>query len=214
MLIIPCGPTKHSNMSYFDTLLQRWSPHLTGHVPRGSVVLHGYLQDHKLIGQRYHEFVESLDWNGYDDISKYDQLHDSVFVHVRGGDYLQPGFRDVHHVDMRQYYKRAIQKCKDAGVRHAYMFTNDAEYAESLNCFDDICITPVQGKNEVHELFLMSQCDQGGISPNSTFAWWGLYLDRKRPHLYVPDQWFRDTTKPTSGYFFPEATILPVAATY
>jgi hypothetical protein len=129
-----------------------------------------------------------------------------MFIHLRGGDYLQEGFKHIHHVDLKDYYKSALDHC---AVRHAYLFTNDRAYLDSLNWFDDVRHTVVRGDNEIHELFLMSQCARGGIAANSTFSWWGLYLDRTREHLVIPERWF-NTDKSSQGYYFPEATVIPV----
>jgi hypothetical protein len=152
--------------------------------------------------------VERLNWTGNDDLTGYDEIDNSIFIHVRGGDYLQTGFRSIHYVPMINYYREAIRKC--SGVSHAYIFTNDEAYLQSLQCFDDIRHTVVKGKNEVHELFLMSQCEKGGIAPNSTFSWWGAYLSKRRPHLYLPDVWFGTDGYAQHGYFFPEAKTVSV----
>ena len=171
-------------------------------------MLDGYYQDHRLFtGESSAKFIDRLDWSGYDDMRGYDDVDSSIFIHVRGGDYLQPGVRDVHYVDLRQYYKNAIAKC--SGVAHAYVFTNDKPYLESLDCFDDIRHTVVQSKTELNDLYVMSQCGRGGIAANSTFSWWGLYLDRQRKNLMLPSKWFNDD-KPSDGLFFPEAQRISV----
>ena len=198
-------PSKHSRIDYFDTLLSAWKPYRVNHIPRGSVVLDSYFQDYRYIEPIYNEFVNQLDFTGYDSISKYDEIDTSAFVHIRGGDYLQLGYRDLHFVDLTDYYRRAIVNVNS----HLYAFTNDKEYYDSLSCFDDVRITPVN-TNEVSTLFLMSQCGRGGIAANSTLSWWGLYLDRSRPNLFLPDTWFNDDSKNTVGYYFPEAAMLPV----
>lgn len=195
-------PSKHTSIQYFDTIFREWKPQVIADAPRGAVVLDSYFQDHRLIEPAYNDFVSSLDFTGFDKML--DELHTSAFIHVRGGDYLQPGFRELHHVDMTNYYKRAAKKVSG----HAYAFTNDKAYYESLTCFDDLRLTPVE-TNEIHTLFLMSECARGGIAPNSTLSWWGLYLDRRRPNLILPDKWFNDPCKNINGYFFPEASILP-----
>jgi hypothetical protein len=206
-LIKPCIKTKHSDIYYFDNLFKNWSHLLTAAVPRRSIVLNGYYQDHFLIEPRYRQFVDQLCWNGYDDLSRYNEIDDSMFIHLRGGDYLQRGFSHIHHVDLKDYYKSALERCSN--VKHSYLFTNDRAYLESLNWFDDVRHTVVRGDNEIHDLFLMSQCAKGGIAANSTFSWWGLYLDRTREHLVIPERWF-NIVKSSQGYYFPEATVIPV----
>ena len=173
--------------------------------PKNAVQLQGYFQDHFLIEPHYRDFVDKLCWDGHDSLRGYDEIDDSAFLHVRGGDYLQHGFKHIHHVNLSEYYKTALERCRD--VKHYYVFSNDRAYLETMNLFDDVRHTVVQGNDEIHDLFLMSQCARGGIAANSTFSWWGLYLDRTRQYLIIPDRWF-NIPKPSQGYYFPEATVV------
>jgi hypothetical protein len=202
LLIKPAYPNKHSAEYYFDNLFKAWSDNLSPPVPPFALSMNGYYQDYRYINP---EFLDQLNWTGYDDSRGYDDLDNSLFIHVRGGDYLQPGFREIHNVDMTEYYKRAVKRCDG----HAYLFTNDRGYYESLDCLADVRHTVVDSGSEIKDLWLMSQCLRGGIAPNSTFSWWGLYLDRKRPLLCLPDTWFLDRPTPGASLFFPEATVLP-----
>ena len=224
----------HSQINYFHTLFKNWVPPsnkntiefvidedpkaklmpletiIKSHADK-TIMLKGYFQHHTYIEPYDTEFANMLCWDSFNVISKYDELHNSIFLHVRGGDYIAPDKAGFHHVDMKQYYKRALEKINaSASNPHAYLFTNDQQYCESLQCFDDVRMTPVNGENEVHELYIMTRCQQGGIAPNSTFSWWGQYLNKSRPHLYLPNKWFNDPSMSTEGYFFKEATILSV----
>ena len=208
ILIRPVMATHHSDIFYFDNLFRNWSHLLAaGNVPT-AVSMHGYYQDYRIFEDRSSRFVDQLDWTGFDNISRYGEVDNSIFIHVRGGDYLQPGFRDIHHVDLKQYYKNALERCKD--VTHAYVFTNDKAYLESIDeCFADIRHTVVSGNPEITDLYLMSQCAKGGIAANSTFSWWGLYLDHTRKHMMLPSKWFNDD-KNAEGLYFPEAQRVSV----
>ena len=219
---------KHSATNYFDNLLAYWKPYFSDHdesriikedeffrpqqdilkqigtdKKRGAVI-DGYFQTAKYIDPYYKEFTGNLRWNT-DIVRKYDELATSAFIHVRGGDYLQPQFAKVHHIDMTDYYKRALQHIKDKAVNHFYVFTNDIPYLESKHFFDDIRYTVVPStESEVDSLYLMSKCGGGGIGVNSSFSWWGLYLDKSRKNLILPDRWFNDTRFVTNGFYFPE----------
>jgi hypothetical protein len=46
----------------------------------------------------------------------------------------------------------------------------------------------------------MSQ-SKGCICSNSSFSWWGAYLNPNRP-IYFPDKWFNDPSMDTSGLYF------------
>jgi hypothetical protein len=56
----------------------------------------------------------------------------------------------------------------------------------------------------------MAKCKRGGIAANSSFSWWGLYLDSTRKQLYFPSRFFPHDILYQGGYTFPEVTILPV----
>jgi hypothetical protein len=61
----------------------------------------------------------------------------------------------------------------------------------------------------VTSLALMASCTEGGICANSTFSWWGAYLNPKRT-LILPNKWFNSTSFYSQGYYFPGVQICPV----
>jgi hypothetical protein len=214
----------HSTINYFDNLLGYWKaymsdyeetrvikedPHfrpqdilkMIGTDKKRGAIIDGYFQTAKYVDPYYKEFIGHLQWNS-SIVVEYDELPSSAFIHVRGGDYLQPQFAKVHHIDMTNYYKRALEKIKDS-VRHFYVFTNDQPYLESHQFFDDIRYSVIPNTvTELDSLYLMSQCKRGGIGVNSSFSWWGLYLDKNREHLILPDRWFVDPAFVIDGYYF------------
>ncbi len=68
------------------------------------------------------------------------------------------------------------------------MFTNDMDHIKSK--FPFILEQPhtVVSENELDSLYLMSKCQLGGVASNSTFSWWGLYLNLDRPNLIIPSK--------------------------
>jgi hypothetical protein len=56
----------------------------------------------------------------------------------------------------------------------------------------------------------MKQCQIGGIGANSSFSWWGLYLNTNRPHLIIPDRWYPHNDYPHFNYGFDGAKIMSV----
>ena len=134
---------------------------------------------------------------------KYPEINSSVFLHIRGGDYVNHWFHDVG-LDTN-YYPNAIKEFPE-GTKFS-VFTNDIEYAKSKAFLKDISYEFIQ-ESEIDSLYLMSQC-KGGICANSTFSWWGAYLNPNRK-LIIPSKWFNDTITYTRGYMFPEATVINV----
>lgn len=87
------------------------------------------------------------------------------------------------------------------------MFTNDIDYCKRQDFLRDIDYIVIE-ENELDTLYLMTQC-AGCIVPNSTFSWWGAFLNRNRP-IYLPSKWFNDAEYNTSGHFFPGSIVVEV----
>jgi hypothetical protein len=143
-------------------------------------------------------------------VENYPRLHESAFLHIRGGDYIyNPSHSVVHNVGLTEYYKRAIAFYKERRVTHFYVFTNDIEYAKRINILDESCMTLVNESHEVSTLYLMTQCKQGGICANSSFSWWGGYLNSARP-IVLPSKWYNTNTIHYTGLYYPGSVVIPV----
>jgi hypothetical protein len=108
----------------------------------------------------------------------------SYFIHVRRGDYVGNVF---HEFNLNDYYRRAIAKFPQSATAH--IVSNDIEWCKSWSALDDIHHTFVSG-DEITALAHMARCDIGGIAANSSFSWWGLYLNTNRPTMCMPDRFF------------------------
>jgi hypothetical protein len=126
-----------------------------------------------------------------------------VFLHIRGGDYVN---HPNHDLKLDKYYERAIQVFPE-GTAFS-VFTNDKEYALSRPYLRDISYSFVESGNEVDDLYLMTQC-KGGICANSTFSWWGAYLNTSRT-LVLPSKWWNDEAWYSKGLYFNGCTIVEV----
>jgi hypothetical protein len=111
----------------------------------------------------------------------------SVSVHIRRGDYLDPpNFAILGNIATEEYYESAMNYflVKDPST-HFYIFTSDHEYARE-HFSDESRYTIVDwnnGRNSVQDLMLMSHC-RGNICANSTFSFWGARLN-KRPDKVI-----------------------------
>lgn len=136
-------------------------------------------------------------------IRSYPDMHNTVFLHIRGGDYVNHWKHDVGlH---KNYYSTAIKEFPE-GTKFS-VFTNDLNYAKSMEFLNHISYEFIT-ESEIDSLYLMSQC-KGGICANSSFSWWGAYLNPTRK-LILPSKWFNTSEDFTDGYYFKEGTIIQV----
>ena len=214
----------HSPTDYFSTILSkfnqrdsaRWNgamrvnePSNFHHLDYRSIIhsLAGRDIDVNLVGYfQHHEFVPRMFKDMLVlptvDCSK---VRETCFLHIRGGDYLTI---PLHNINLDSYYRTGIQFMKEKGVTKFSVFTNDKAYALQREFLkdDDIDYEFVEA-NELESLVLMSEC-KAGICANSSFSWWGAYLNPNRP-ICMPSKWFNGGIN-TSGYYFPGVEIVAV----
>lgn len=119
--------------------------------------------------------------------SKMDK-ENSVSVHIRRGDYLDPeNFKVLGNIATEQYYESAMKYFMDKYPdTHFYIFTSDHEYARE-NFKDESLYTIIDwntGRDSVQDLMLMSHC-KGNICANSTFSFWGARLNKRPDHEVI-----------------------------
>jgi len=159
----------------------------------------GYFQNWSYIPDN---FENMLVYQNPSLLVKYPDLSTTCFLHVRGGDYVG---HPVHDVGLSvRYYQTSIQFMKDRGITKFTVFTNDHAYCSRQEYLKDIDYRIVD-ENEIDTLYLMTVC-KAGIIANSSFSWWGAYLNRKRP-ICVPSKWFNTPGMNISGYFFPDCFV-------
>lgn len=128
-------------------------------------------------------------------------------VHVRLGDYLKPGYFSTHFICNRDYYLKALSNF-NLDEYTIVVCTDDVEsykkYINIENAF--LC----NGKNELEDLFLLTQCD-ASILTNSTFSWWGSYLGKTKEKVCAPSRWFGpDGPKKFTDIYRDNWTIIDV----
>lgn len=114
----------------------------------------------------------------------------SVSVHVRRGDYLN---NEVHKPAPLTYYQAAIGKVQAEVIDpHFYIFSDDIAWAREHLSFGQSPRTFLDhntGAASYKDLSLMSCC-QHHIVANSSFSWWGAWLNHKPNKLVIaPQTW-------------------------
>ena len=105
---------------------------------------------------------------------------DSIVLHIRGSDYLK--FQDIFAGLKLPYYSRAIKEIEEyrsINSSKIYVLTDDIQHAkEILRDLDRplYFISESLGVNHFDTIQLMSKA-KNLICSNSTFAWWGAFLN-------------------------------------
>jgi len=106
-------------------------------------------------------------------------------IHIRLGDFYKV-HTNVHFVCTKNYYTNALKKFNlDEYV--VIVTTDEPENFQRYLPTDNYILC--NSKNEIEDLYLLSQCDDLIIS-NSTFSWWGAYLGKAKKRVCVPEKWF------------------------
>lgn len=124
----------------------------------------------------------------------------SVSIHVRRGDYIGSNLDVCDLV----YYERAVAKIleilmtRDIDKENIkfFVFSDDINWCKSnfvfLNVYNTIYIDWNKAENSYKDMQLMSECKHN-IIPNSTFSWWGAWLNKNTEKIIVvPKYWFKN----------------------
>ena len=116
----------------------------------------------------------------------------SVGIHVRRGDYKNaPEFNGICTHD---YYKKAIASVVSDGDKHTFfVFSNDIAWCRDnmpkmVGGHDIVFVDGNRGADSCWDMFLMTFCKELIIA-NSTFSWWGAFLNPYAKNVYTPDPW-------------------------
>lgn len=117
----------------------------------------------------------------------------SVSIHFRRGNYItNQGINKIFGVPPLKYYYSAVEKIvKVAKDPCFYVFSNDIEWVKNnfKLAYPTIYVTNPLIKDH-EEVVLMSKC-RYNIIANSSFSWWGAWLNNNPDKIVVaPARWF------------------------
>lgn len=134
----------------------------------------------------------------------------SAFLHVRRSDNRSPGSKAFHGLLDLNYYNAAANyiRSKVPGV-HFYIFSDEPNWCKENFQDNDITIvdhnswsgtvdengsiTKRDNGKEHEDMYLMSLCSHGVVA-NSSFSWWGAWLNSNEGHqeriIIAPKAWF------------------------
>lgn len=205
--------TVHSKEHYYQTIFKNWTslfnskPHLIAREPpnqpfqdwkriiestNNNILFDGYFQRYEYMDPVRDNFISKL---SFDEsiLQKYD-VTNKIGIHIRGGDYKGNIY---HELNLKKYYEKCIALSPDSEF---VIFTNDIPYAKNiLDC-------EIIQESELDTLLLMSRC-KGLICANSSFSWWGAYLNPHRP-IFMPSKWYGITEQ--GNYYFKGVTVVDI----
>ena len=103
----------------------------------------------------------------------------AVSIHVRRGDFLNDANNKIHgNICTMQYYKNAVACLESRKSNLSYfVFSDDPEWVrENFTWLDYTLVEGNSGIDSYKDMWLMSCC-RHHIIANSTFSWWGAYLN-------------------------------------
>lgn len=218
MALTECHHNAHSSINYFENILRNFKLPIIGNAPKRidepgnmplkyfinslpetSISLLGYFQSEKYF-ENYREDLINLFQIEPERLfrlqNKFPDLQNRYFIHIRRGDYVN---HPLHFINLEKYYEMSINyiKSKDSLAKF-YILSNDNNYCRTLNWPDcDI----IEDYNEVDGIYIMSLCKKGGICPNSSYSWWGSWLNINPEKIVIfPNRWFNNNWECEIGF--------------
>jgi hypothetical protein len=160
----------------------------------------GYFQSYKYFINNENQIINIINFNeqqnNYKNIYMY---HNTISLHFRLGDYV--GKSEHHPILNIDYYKCAINDiicrtgkddwnilyfCEEQNIKEVYEKINILQ-----NNFNNISFEKIDNNYADWEQMLIMTLCQHNIIANSTFSWWGAYLNNNSEKLvYYPSVWF------------------------
>lgn len=119
----------------------------------------------------------------------------AVSLHVRRGDYItNPTSNKLYTCCSPTYYNNALKRIKkNYPEAKFFIFSDDPDWAESnLSIANSKIVRCNNADKNYADLRLMSLCKHNIIA-NSTFSWWGAWLNQNADKIVIaPQKWFND----------------------
>lgn len=215
---------KDNNVPYYVPNIAGGASCYFNHFPLFKPEIHKVVNIHRENGHQYSriQYKPSIKLEGYFQSEYYFKHHREfildcfeipyfenkgvVSLHVRRGDYLQHkiAFPPVK----MEYYDKAIKHFSDLGYKSFLVFSDDIEWCKE-NFKQDVHFIFSEGLEPKEDMALMSGCEHNIIS-NSTFSWWGAWLNRNPNKVVISPSkynWFGVRTRLNTDTIIPKEWI-------
>lgn len=169
-----------------------------GHIEEHSSFFSNYLQDKYFYEKRDSTWLQikmpivlSEDYKYFEE-----QIlnTNSICIHIRRGDYIHP---DSAYVDLSatDYYHKAIKQAKEKYPDgKLFFFSDDMEFVKRHFDYDNsVYVDCNRGAQSYLDIKLMSLA-KVNIMANSTFSYWGAYINHEQKTVIYPRSWFCEWT--------------------
>jgi hypothetical protein len=173
---------------YANNIFRKIDLSMTEDEYSSSLILNGYFQSFNYFKEIESEIKEIFSpssdflnkvYKSYPELS----CNGSLSIHIRRGDYLT--ISDILPIVDISYINKAIETIGD--YSKVFVFSDDKAWAKEN--FNNSNFTVVEDLEDYEELWMMSLCRNNIIS-NSTFSWWGSFLNRNvSKKIIVPSLW-------------------------
>jgi hypothetical protein len=161
-----------------------------------TVYLIGYWQTHSITSTIEDELRSNLRFReppggrNLETLKAIEASRNPISLHIRRGDYTLTAEGNI--ALPLHYYRRAIEDARER-LDHPtfFVFSDDIAYArENLPQDIDVMFVDHNDDFSAHEDLRLMSCCQHHILANSTFSWWGAWLNpRESKIVYAPKQW-------------------------
>lgn len=169
----------------------------------GNVLLDGYWQTEKYFAAieaplRKEYLITTPQTEIDKNVTQQIQNSNAVSLHIRRADYTNPETAKTHGLCSLEYYQKAIEIVASRVTNPTFfIFSDDIIWAKE-NLKLDFSTTFVGHNNadkNYEDLRLMSSC-QHHIIANSSFSWWGAWLNPNPNKVVIaPKEWFATTER-------------------
>ena len=227
----------HLRPPYWDSIFKRLKegidPHLKpGSLPRLSeegfhykalpkkdqVILFGYFQSYKYFQHHSEAIYKKLNFKMEQEMikTKYLTLPESISLHFRIGDYMDI---QLHHPLLKDtYYIKAIQEIMTRTHRNNWDIIYFCEEKDNRAVrqrlykikkhFPELSFHKASDEMKDWEQLLLMSCSNHNIIANSTFSWWGGYLNQNPDKIICyPSMWFGQGQPLSTADLFPSTWI-------
>ena len=159
-------------------------------IPRKTkIIIKGYFQSYKYFDHRKNDIIKLLNIDKQQNIIKikYDyNFNNSLSIHFRIGDYNS---LDIHPILNIEYYKKSLKYLQNNNtlIDNIFVFcqNEDRIQVDKMMNLLNIKYTIIDNKiPDYEQLILMSLCSNNIIA-NSTYSWWGAYLNSNENKIVI-----------------------------